>query len=139
MVFPLSLKRILSSIVHMFLNPRLWRALLSSSIRRAIKLSVIDIPESFTFLLIWEIFSPIVVSNKFNYYRYFFHGLGFPIGLRKVNVHLIFYKTGNHASMISPLFSSILWTSIQFLLEYCSRSSLFFFFFLKFHPYHLEY
>ena len=50
-VLPFFLKRI-----HAFLNPCLLRALLSSSIRRAVKLSVTDIPKSFNLSLFEKAF-----------------------------------------------------------------------------------
>ena len=142
MLLPLSLKRILPFIVHEFLNPCSLRTLLISTIQLTAKLSVIDIPESFVFCL-RKCFSNRCIEQIYLLLFFSFVGLAFLFGgsywchLQKGNVILSFIKLATMSSVISSLFSSNPWNNIQFLLEYCSWSSLSFP--LKFQPYPLEY
>ena len=61
----------------------------------------------------------------------FFRGFGFPIwwlvlmSVTERSMYILsFIKLATKSSVISSLFSSNPWTNIQFLLEYCSWSSL---------------
>ena len=129
MFLPFSLKRILPSIVHTFLNPCSLHALLTSYIQLAVKLSVIDIPESFIFFLFEKTFLPSLYRTNLPIIGLFFHGSGFPIrwllliSFTETSVSILsFVKLETKSSVISSLFFHNPWTNIQFLLEYCSWS-----------------
>ena len=105
MLLSFYLKRILPSIVRTFLNPYSLHALLSSSIRRPVKLFIIDIPESSHFFMFEKTFLWLLYQT-FNCCRYFLSWawlsyLMNSINLicRKLNVHRLFFKSGNQVKV----------------------------------------